>query len=123
MTLPYVKNDFTSGPARKARLRATFTADGEFALPAYHAIRRIWIDNKTANAVTGGVDIGTTNGGQEVLAALAVGANATVESAPVISDYQAAADVLYVTAATAWNSSEIVILLDCDVVSSADETV
>jgi hypothetical protein len=123
MTLPYVADDFVRGPAKRLRKRYTFTADGEIAQPAYTAIRRIWIDERAGNAVTGGVDIGTTNGGQQILAALAVGANATVEAAPVISNYQAAADILYVTAASAWNSAEIVIMIDYDVVSAAAETV
>lgn len=124
MTLPYVKNDFIGGPARHKRLiSARLTADGTLALPAYHAIRRIYIDNETANAVTGGLDIGTTDGGQEVLAAKAVGANATVETAPVASVFLATAQTLYITAASAWNSSALRVLVDCDVVSSADETV
>lgn len=126
MTLPYVKNDFTSGPKRTKVLRGSFTADGSISIPAYHRITGIFVDNKTANAITGGLDLGTTAGGEEVAAATAVGANASVSVGPqllLIDMYAVAAANLYVYAHTSWNSASIDVVVFCDVVSAADETV
>ena len=125
MALPYVKNDFTSGPKRTKVLRGSFTADGAISIPAYHRITGIFVDNKTANAITGGLDLGTTAGGEEVAAAFAVGANATVSVGPqalLIDMYSAAAADLKVSAHTAWNSASIDVVVFCDIVSAADET-
>lgn len=44
-------------------------------LPAGAYIRDIFVNNTTANAVTGGIDIGTTSGGADVVAALTCAAN------------------------------------------------
>lgn len=44
-------------------------------LPASAYIREIIVDNSTANAVTGGIDIGTTAGAADVVSALTCGAN------------------------------------------------
>ncbi len=125
MTLPYVKNDFVSGPLRKAVLRKTFSADGYIDIPAYYAVKSIYIDNTTANAVTGGIDGGTTAGGEEVFAAETVGANATVSLDPneILDDlYAVTAGKLYIYAHTAWNSASVNVVVVCEVVSAADET-
>jgi hypothetical protein len=45
------------------------------SLPASAYIREIIVDNSTANAVTGGIDIGTTAGAADVVSALTCGAN------------------------------------------------
>jgi hypothetical protein len=45
------------------------------SLPAGTYIREILVDNSTANAVTGGIDIGTTSGGADVVSALTCAAN------------------------------------------------
>jgi len=44
-------------------------------LPAGAFIQQIIVENTTANAVTGGIDIGTTAGGADVVSALTCGAN------------------------------------------------
>jgi hypothetical protein len=95
-------------------------ADALLALPAYHAIRRILILNRTANAVTGGLDIGTSVGGQQVLAAKAVAASAVVESVPVASVFLATAQSLSLTAASAWNSAVLDVVIECDVYDPVD---
>lgn len=125
MTLPYVKNDFKSGPSRFKRLRKALSADGTLVIPAYHAIKAIYVDNITANAITGGLDLGSTAGGEEVAAAKAIGANATVSYTPaqILVDLFAVTDqTLYIYAHTAWNSASIEVVVDCAVVSAADET-
>ena len=123
MTLPYVKNDYKSGPLKRAAVRVSASADALFTLPKYHAVRAIFIDEVAGAAVTGGIDIGTSVGGQQLLAAEAVGANASVDAAPVASLYTNADDELSITAATAWNGATVDVVLICDVMSAGDETV
>lgn len=123
--LPYVKNDFKSGPKRTVRLRKALTADGTLVIPAYHAIKSIFVDNLTANAMTGGLDLGSTAGGEEVAAAKALGANATVSYTPaqILVDLFAVTDqTLYIYAHTAWNSASIEVIVDCALADARDET-
>lgn len=54
----------------------SMSSAGGIIIPANTYVQQIIVHNKTANAVLGGVKIGTTDGGVDVLAALAVGANA-----------------------------------------------
>lgn len=78
-------------------------------LPPTAYITSIIIYNRTANAVTGGIKIGTTAGGTEVVTAQAVGANAFVECATInlrlfsVSAYT----TLYVYDVTDWNSANV----------------
>jgi hypothetical protein len=75
-------------------------------------VDRIYVRNKTANAVTGGIKIGTTLGGTDVHAALAVAASAVNVSAPLIPAVNtAAARTLYFDAVTAWNSASVDVLV------------
>jgi len=48
------------------------------AIPAGAYIQQVIVQNTTANAVTGGVSLGTTANGTDIVAAQAVGANALV---------------------------------------------
>lgn len=86
-------------------------ADYSFVFPAGHMIMGIVIYNRTANAVTGGLDIGTTDGGQEVVAAKAVGASAliTLADTDILDRLFSLTDTqtLYLTAASAWNSANL----------------
>lgn len=54
----------------------TVTGNATVSIPAGNIIQHLTIYNSTANAVTGGVRIGTTDGGVDVVVAVAVGANA-----------------------------------------------
>jgi len=83
------------------------TANATVPLPAGFAVKRIYARNTTANAVTGGLRIGTTNGGSEILGATALAGNAIAEAAPVASGLSASAQTLYVQAVTAWNSASV----------------
>jgi hypothetical protein len=83
-------------------------------LPAGAVITGIVVHNTTANAVTGGVNIGTAAGGAQVVSALTVGANAlvTVPSASILaplfnSSGTPVAQQLFINAATAFNSASL----------------
>lgn len=83
-------------------------------LPAGAVITGIVVHNTTANAVTGGVNIGTAAAGAQVVSALTVGANALVAVpsasilAPVFnSSGTPIAQQLFINAATAFNSASL----------------
>lgn len=82
-----------------------------FAIPRGHAIDSIYFRNRTANAVTGGIKIGTTAGGVDIVAAQAVGASAFghVPAADLLKRFFSVTDrqVLYIDAVSAWNSASI----------------
>jgi hypothetical protein len=87
------------------------TNDTTFVVPAGYMIEAIAIRNTTANAVTGGIKIGTTSGGTDVVAAQAVGANALVviTDASILLRYFSATlnTTLYLQDVTAWNSASL----------------
>lgn len=89
----------------------TLSANGTFTVPAGMTIESIVFENTTANAVTGGIRIGSTNGGAEVVTAKAVGANEIVQVTnaelliPVFSS--SVQQILYIQAVTAWNSASV----------------
>lgn len=101
-------NDDSRGYVRKIE---SLTADGTYAVPAGYRLESIVINNKTANAITGGLKIGTTAGGVDVVAAQAVAANAFLDVADsailkrVFSTI--AVQTLYLRAVTAWNNANI----------------
>lgn len=92
------------------RLR-TVANDTTISIPAGCAISAIHIENTTANAVTGGIKIGTSSGATDVVAAQAVGANAKLtiaESAVLLKWFsRASAQTLYIQDVTAWNSASL----------------
>lgn len=87
------------------------TNDFTFDVPANCFIADIIIINNTANAVTGGLKFGTTNGGTEVVTAVAVGASAythVLDSALTKRVFsKTAATTIYVQDVTAWNSANV----------------
>ncbi len=97
----------TTGYVRKI----TLAADGTYVVPAGYQIDSIVIKNTTANAVTGGLDIGTAAAGQQVVAALAVGANAfarIADAALLLRVFSTSApQTLYIAAHSAWNSASL----------------
>jgi hypothetical protein len=72
-------------------------------------INAISLLNTTANAVTGGINIGTTPGGSDVVSAFAVGANVTtgIIGTTLLKTYFSATlpVTLYVSAVSGWNSA------------------
>ena len=93
--------------ARSVRL----AANGTLVLPAGVMLRRIYFRNRTANAVTGGIRIGTSAGGNQVVSAQAIAANAVVSILPTIEHYQAAAQTLFIEAVTNWNNADVDVLV------------
>jgi hypothetical protein len=89
----------------------TLAANGTFTVPAGMTIESIVYENTTANAVTGGVRFGTTNGGAEVVTSQAIGANAVgqITDANILLRFfsSTAQQILYIQAVTAWNSASV----------------
>lgn len=84
------------------------TDDFTLTVPAGYAIGTIYVLNKTANAITGGLKVGTTAGGTEVVTALTVGASAFTSVAPTINIFSATStQTLFIRDVTAWNSASI----------------
>lgn len=97
------------GVARTRGKTAAFT----IPVPQGASIRDIHILNNTANAVTGGIKIGTIAGGVDVLAAGAVAANALVSFVPLIGGANpSGVRTIYVDAVTAWNAANIDIAIE-----------
>ena len=77
-------------------------------MPANTYIQQIVVNNTTNNILLGGLKCGTTNGGVDVLAALAVGAAAFVADIPLKTVFsRTQPQTLYFDAVTSWNSAEI----------------
>lgn len=86
-------------------------ANTSFVVPAGYAIDMICLVNTTANAVTGGVKLGTTSGATDVIIALAVGANAVlaVLDATILKRLfsQTVDQTLFLQTVTLWNSASV----------------
>lgn len=92
------------GIARANGKTAAFTV----SVPAGASVRAIHIRNNTANAVTGGLKIGTTLAGVDVVAAGPVVASALITVLPLISaNGIGVARTLYFDAVTGWNAANI----------------
>lgn len=81
------------------------------SLPIGAYIRDIFVDNSTANAVTGGVNIGTTSGAADVVSALTCAANCltfVADSAVLKRVFsKTAQQALFAVAQTAGNSANL----------------
>mgnify|MGYP001612917009 FL=1 len=80
-------------------------------------IKHIAIINNSANAITGGLKIGTTSGAVDVAAAVAVGANAltfVLDAALLIRFFsKTVAQTLFLQDVVAWNSANIDVHIIC----------
>lgn len=87
------------------------TSNTTASIPAGYFIQDIVIQNTTANAITGGVRIGTTDLGVDVAIAIAVGANAlfAVPDATLLKRIfsMSGATTLYIQTVTLWNSASL----------------
>lgn len=95
---------------------ASVAANTTASIPAGYVIDDIFIYNNTANAVTGGLKIGTTNGGTEIATSLAVVANclsrvmiSTLNTTGPFS--RTVAQTIYIQAVTSWNSASLDIIV------------
>lgn len=107
---------FTPGSAHQSFLFTSGVLTGTTAvqmpsLPANAFIREIIVNNTTANAVTGGIDIGTTSGAADVVSALTCGANCLtfVADAALLKRVfsTTAQQALFVVGHTAGNSANL----------------
>jgi hypothetical protein len=90
-------------------------ANTTLSVPAGYAIRDIFVRNTTANAVTGGLRIGTTDGGTQVTVALAVAGTSFALTIPVLRLFSpTAAQTLFIQAVAAWNSASLDITITLD---------
>lgn len=101
----------SAGIIRKLTAAGLTIADSSMTLPANAYIQRIIVKNNTANAVTGGLKFGTTNGGVDIMAALAVGASVLVTdigTGLLKSLFSlTATQQIFIDAVAAWNSANV----------------
>lgn len=80
-------------------------------IPAGAYLREVIVDNSTANAVTGGVNIGKTSGAADVVSALTCAANCltfVADSALLLRVFsKTVSQPLFITAQTAGNSANL----------------
>jgi hypothetical protein len=91
-------------------------ADITASIPAGYCIDDVFIQETANNAVTGGLRIGTTNGGNEVVASIAVGALSFTRTLPggltTSGPFSpTAAQTIYIQAVTAWNGAIVDIVI------------
>lgn len=93
----------------KVQLTAVGSASTAAVIAANGYIDQIIIANTTANAVTGGLKIGSTSGATDICAALTVGANAlfTVTDALLLKRFfsSTVSQTLFMDAVAAWNGA------------------
>lgn len=87
------------------------TAAFTMSVPANNGIDAMYIKGNNANAITGGLKVGTTLGGTDVISAQTVGANALlkVADADLLKKIfsSGSAQTLYFDAVSSWNSANI----------------
>lgn len=82
-------------------------------IPGGARLEAIHIFNKTANAVTGGIRIGSAAAGTQHLTAQAVAANGLYFAAPTVqAPIVQTAGALFIEAVTAWNSAVLDIRIE-----------
>lgn len=82
-------------------------ANTSVILPARAIISQIFAVNNTANAVTGGLKFGTTNGGVDIVAALTVAASVASPPATILLTRFPGQQQIFIDAAVAWNSANV----------------
>lgn len=99
------------------RLTAITDGTSGLSVPAGYFIDNISIQNTNANAITGGLKIGTTTGATDVLLAVAIGANAILKVPDALllktSFSTTAVQTLFVQTVTLWNSANINLTMYC----------
>lgn len=93
------------------KVLSAVVANTTISIPSGWSVSEIFFANTTANAVTGGVKIGTTSGATDVVVAQAIGANALgfIADASILKKIysRSAAQTLFIQAVTAWNSASL----------------
>lgn len=85
------------------------SGNDSFILPQGAHILAISISETAGNAITGGLDIGTTAAAADVVSAVAVAGSASfaVANAAILKNIFPTAQTLFFTAHTGWNSAVI----------------
>jgi len=94
-------------------------ANSTFTVPAGYRISFVDIVNTTANAVTGGLHLGTAALGTQVLNAHTIDANASLSVETLLKRFFTAEQIVYISAHTAWNSASLNITVTLDQMSDA----
>lgn len=97
---------FNPGPIITEYVRGA-TAAGSWQLPAGSVLLNIAVRSNNANAMTGGLKIGTTVGGTQILLALALPGLALNASVPGLPGINATPLTLYFDAVVAWNNANV----------------
>ena len=106
---------------REKYVDLTVTGDTSFALPKGYRVAAITTKETAGNTLGGGMDVGTTNGGGEVVAAHAITASTTaiatiVASGSIGGTHTTADDTLYITDAdgTGWDSASVEVRVEME---------
>jgi hypothetical protein len=84
-------------------------------VPAGYAIREIFIMETAGATITGGLNVGTTAGGTDLLNGVAVGPTTNAIFTPAVRWLDTLLSVIvYIQAATAWNGAQINIAFSLD---------
>ena len=107
------RTDAAAGPgaAGAGWCHAGTASVGLGQLPANYFVTSIILQNLTANAITGGINIGSSAGAADVVSGLAVAANALIvvaDSAVLKRAFSTSVPTsLFVSAITSWNSANL----------------
>lgn len=85
-------------------------------LPAKAYIKRLIWSNQTANAVTGGISVGTTANGTNIVAAQTMAASTDIATTQALILLQVpsttgAATPIHIAAVTAWNNADVIVTM------------
>jgi hypothetical protein len=121
VSTPYAPQKVMRPKAEQLRLKL-IGIDSSFTLIGGYAISAILVENTTANAMTSGLNIGTTDGGSDVCSAFAVGANfiGHIPEAVVLKRYwsRTVNQLIFVTAVGGgWNGALLNVTLIADKIS------
>lgn len=102
-----IYDNFGKSPSRVLYMLAQ-TAAFQIVVPAAHRIAAITLNESNNAAVTGGINIGTTDGGSDVVSAQALGAMGFVDCSVLKRIFSVTADqTLYVKQVTSWNGAAV----------------
>lgn len=92
------------------------TGNTTASVPAGYVIDDVFIQETAGNAVTGGIKIGTTSGGTQIVTSITVGANSFTRTLPGSLTTSGpfsptAAQTIFIQAVSAWNSANVNIII------------
>ncbi len=95
----------------KTNYLLSVTGDTTTIIPAGYSILQIIIQETAGNSITGGVRIGSTNGGVDIVLSLAVGANSIqyINDATILKRiFSLSIDTtIYIQTITLWNNANV----------------